>query len=504
MKLFNTLFLFFLSANAFGQSPRINIDLIPQDEIQIDASQVLNLPSGGSGENSATLCDDGEFLGGGADGCIAQPAQPVNGDNCAANEYHRGVDEFGNVENCQPIPDDQTAPEVQFDPSGSALISENVESAIKEVDEKVENIDIDITSIPLFQGVLVDAAPDWVDGLVMTQNQLGTVSTGIDLTKIDSIIVHFARNVNASGDNLWPAPEAKIRISDIELGKQQGALLAHFDNQFLAIDNTTQAMLEAGDIQFKAVSNNAAFGFEITRIQFRKLAQGASNTGGGTQNISAIDTPHIDLEINNNNLSANIVDGSIGSLKLSEAANNSLDLANTALQDVAQVEALGFVAGPHLVMSDVLGAVAAAGYITGITSDEVLYDNDASTLASDSVKEALDELDLKIENLPSSAATGGASSETATSGPTTQGYGVLTVTVSTTANSGNGETVITIPEAFVSGKTKVFEGDAALRIIVYTEDTANNTLTLPFATNEIITVDYDCLLYTSPSPRDRG
>ena len=215
MKLYrNTIVLSaFISGLAFAQAPTLPDELISessitqhQDALEIDASQVENLPSGGH----------------------------PNGDNCAANEYHRGVDEFGNVENCQPIPDDQTASEVPFDSDGSTLTSENVESAIKEVDEKVENI---------------------------------------------------------------------------------------------------------------------------------------GNTGNSS---------------------------------------------------------------------------------------------------------------------PS-----GSSSETATSGATTQGYGILTVTVNTSANNGNGETIITMPEAFASGKTKVFEGDAALRIVIYTQDLTNNTLTLPFATNEIITVDYE-------------
>ena len=146
-----------------------------------------------------------------------------------------------------------------------------VQSALAELNKRIDEINL-TPSTQLFDGIEIDAAPDWTDGLVMTQNQLGTVSTGIDLTTIDSIIVHFVRNVNASGADLWPAPEAKIRIADIALGVQQGALLAHFDNQFLAIDNTTEAMLRNGEIQFKAVSNNTSFGFEITRIQFRKIA----------------------------------------------------------------------------------------------------------------------------------------------------------------------------------------------------------------------------------------
>ena len=130
------------------------------------------------------------------------------------------------------------------------------------------------------EGVLVDAAPPWEGSFILRDNIEGNLSTGVNLTEVDDIVIYFSRDVNATGANLWPAPSATIRVDDILLDVPQGALITHFDNQFLAIANTSAAMLQAGDIRFRAESNNTTFGYEIYRIEFKKRAVGVSNRVG--------------------------------------------------------------------------------------------------------------------------------------------------------------------------------------------------------------------------------
>jgi len=133
------------------------------------------------------------------------------------------------------------------------------------------------TTTAIFDGVFVDAAPAWTDGLVMADNQTRTLETGLNLlTDVDHIWVSYARNVNADGANLWPSPAVKIRIKDILLDITQGMLINHFDNQFLSVTTTTEAELIAGNINFRAESQNGTFGYEITRVEFRKRAVGSS------------------------------------------------------------------------------------------------------------------------------------------------------------------------------------------------------------------------------------
>jgi len=129
---------------------------------------------------------------------------------------------------------------------------------------------------PIYDGVVVDAAPAWEDGLIMADDQTRPVETGLDLLKdVDHILVSFTRDVTATGDDLWPCPVRRIRIKDISQGVTQGMLLSHFDNQFLAVTTTTEAQLKAGRINFQAQSQSNVFGYEITRIEFRKRVIGA-------------------------------------------------------------------------------------------------------------------------------------------------------------------------------------------------------------------------------------
>jgi len=129
----------------------------------------------------------------------------------------------------------------------------------------------------IHEGVTVDAAPAWDDGLIMSDNETKTLETGLNLIEdVDHILISFTRNVDASGADLWPCPVRRVRIKDIELGIAQGMLISHFDNQFLAVDITTQAELASGSINFKAESQSGVFGYEITRIEFRRRAEGSS------------------------------------------------------------------------------------------------------------------------------------------------------------------------------------------------------------------------------------
>jgi len=136
-------------------------------------------------------------------------------------------------------------------------------------------------STTVAEGVMVDAAPPWVGSLVMANGETATAETGVDLTTVDEIKIHFTRNNTADGEDTWPCPVHIVKVEDIELEKTQGALLTHFDNQFLGIENMTQAMLEAGDIQFNARSNNSSFGYEVHEIEFRKRIAGTSQAIDG-------------------------------------------------------------------------------------------------------------------------------------------------------------------------------------------------------------------------------
>ena len=133
------------------------------------------------------------------------------------------------------------------------------------------------TTTAIFEGVFVDAAPAIEPALIMADNQVRTLETGLNLlTDVDHIRVSYARNVNTGGANLWASPVVEIRIEDILLGITQGMLINHFDNQFLSVTTTTEAELIAGNINFRAESNNTTFGYEITRVEFRKRAVGSS------------------------------------------------------------------------------------------------------------------------------------------------------------------------------------------------------------------------------------
>ena len=110
-----------------------------------------------------------------------------------------------------------------------------------EVDEPEEPV-----TTHIFDGIPVDAAPAWEGSLILADNQSGSIQTGVDLTKVDVIKISFRRHVNANGAKLWPSPLNPVRIKDIELGVTQGALLEHFSNQFLAIENMTEALLGSG------------------------------------------------------------------------------------------------------------------------------------------------------------------------------------------------------------------------------------------------------------------
>ena len=139
---------------------------------------------------------------------------------------------------------------VGFDPAGSAASSTD--------------------STFIAKGVLVDTAPPWEGSLVLGNEIEGNISTGMDLTQVDEINVSFVRVNTATGIEQWRAPTATIRIEDIVLDVLQGAMMIHFDNQYLSIANTSQAMLEAGNIRFRAETGSNARSFKVDRIEFKK------------------------------------------------------------------------------------------------------------------------------------------------------------------------------------------------------------------------------------------
>jgi len=128
----------------------------------------------------------------------------------------------------------------------------------------------------VYEGVTVDAREPWEDGLIMADEQVRALETGLNLLEdVDHIQVSFARNVDATGGDLWPCPQRQIRIKDIAQDITQGMLISHFDNQFLAVTTTTEAELMAGRINFQAQSQSDVFGYEITRVEFRKHVGGS-------------------------------------------------------------------------------------------------------------------------------------------------------------------------------------------------------------------------------------
>ena len=187
--------------------------------------------------------------------------------------------------------------------------------------------------------------------------------------------------------------------------------------------------------------------------------------------IVVSDTAHIDLDLTSDTLTANIVDGSVGGVKLTSTVNDAVALAQTSIQPGSNISEL---------TND-------SGYLDSITSGEVPYTPNESTLVTcNQVKCAIDELDAKIENIDVSA--GASIPVSSTTAATTQGYGVLSVTVDNIADT----TTLTVPEgSFISGTARVYEGNLGLRVVVFTEDPSNGIIILPFATNEILTVDYE-------------
>jgi len=148
--------------------------------------------------------------------------------------------------------------------------------------------------------VIIDVAPAWTDGIIIADNQIGIVETGLNLlTDVDILEVSFRRVATTTGEPLWAAPIASIRIEDILRDKQQGVLATHFDNQFLAFDNVTDVDLASGRIRFRAETQSSTFRYEITRIGFKKSVVGADpeigfvrkgppNLEGVVQGLSAV------------------------------------------------------------------------------------------------------------------------------------------------------------------------------------------------------------------------
>jgi len=149
------------------------------------------------------------------------------------------------------------------------------------------------------EGLIVDAAEPWTEGLTLRNDVEGNVETGLNLlTDVDFIDVSFARSINTNGSILWAKEVKRIRVADIVRGVPQGVLLTHHDAQFLAITSATDTTLEAGTIRFRSESNVSTFGYVITRIEFKKRVDVAGSIIEGTEYpFGEYDTPTV---LNNN------------------------------------------------------------------------------------------------------------------------------------------------------------------------------------------------------------
>jgi len=127
-----------------------------------------------------------------------------------------------------------------------------------------------------FEGVIVDAAPAWTDGLVTLNGaaNIRSINSGVDLNNVDKLIVHIKRN-----NETWTAPTFEVRLDKFVFDDDRGALLEHFDNQFVALRINTNDKSD-GIIQAYSSGTNTTFDLQIDCIEFKKRVVGVSNRVG--------------------------------------------------------------------------------------------------------------------------------------------------------------------------------------------------------------------------------
>jgi len=135
----------------------------------------------------------------------------------------------------------------------------------------------EVTTSPIFEGVMVDAAPAWEGSFIVSNGSaIHELDTGVDLTEVDKLIVHFRRrNTNPPNTISWPKTKP-VYLADV-LNSSAAYLISHLDNQFLHIrGGISAAQLSAGIIPFGANTQTSSFDYEVTKVQFRKRVSGSS------------------------------------------------------------------------------------------------------------------------------------------------------------------------------------------------------------------------------------
>jgi len=130
--------------------------------------------------------------------------------------------------------------------------------------------DGEVTTTAIYDGVMVDAAPAWTDGVTIANGATEIVQTGVDLNTVDQLVISFQRS-----NDTWPTTRT-VRVDKIQQGILQGEMIHHFDNDYMGIREISPAQFAAGEIPFSASTGTTTFGFEITCIEFRKRAVGSS------------------------------------------------------------------------------------------------------------------------------------------------------------------------------------------------------------------------------------
>ena len=133
----------------------------------------------------------------------------------------------------------------------------------------------------VFDGLMVDAFPAWEGAFSIAANATATLSTGIDLSQVEELRIHFGRN-----NNTWGSISYAFDPAQIDLNATQGELIPHFGDTYLSIDNMSAADFAAGDFPFRALTG-ATFGFVVTKIEFKKRAVGVSRRLGEMVHIKA-------------------------------------------------------------------------------------------------------------------------------------------------------------------------------------------------------------------------
>lgn len=123
----------------------------------------------------------------------------------------------------------------------------------------------------VFDGGMVQAAPSWDNSgtpFALT-GAFQAINTGVDLTEIDSLVVHFRRTTD-----VWPV-QAAVALRHVVRDIDQGYLL-HWHNDAFAALRLNTADEAAGIINFRQFTTD----FEILEIEFLSRAKGTSRRLG--------------------------------------------------------------------------------------------------------------------------------------------------------------------------------------------------------------------------------